>query len=254
MQRSSASIFRELNERLDLPARRRALLLRELRADLEDLAATLVAEGVAPDVARARAVEMLAPDADDARILTGMHRSFYARMVEGLRPARVQLVERGSIGAMAALAVLAPVLALASSSTLPAGTLTVLGVTAALLLANLAWQAFRIVVRDDADAGSLAWAGMVQAALLGLTLSAGTLAMVVDAGRTLSSWEASGGATATEIVATMSRCAETAALILGLTILGVFGALALLQWHLSARTVEEELQALLSPAVNSDQE
>ncbi len=251
---SAESVFRQLNERLDLPARRRAVLLRELRSDFEDLVATLVAEGLMPEAAHLKAFQLLAPTPEDAGDLSGLHRTRYARLVSGFRAARVQVAERVGIGAMAALAALAPLFALARSSSLPFGTLTVLAVAATLLLANLAWHAFRIVVRDDADADSLAWAGMIQAALVGLTLSAGTLAMLVDAGRTLASWETSGGVTVLRIAATMTRCAETAALTLGLTILGVFGALALLQWHLSARTVEEELRILLSPTVNPDEE
>jgi len=251
---SAESVFRELNARLDLPARRRALLLRELRADFEDLVTTLVAEGLTPEAAQQKAFRLLTPSPDDAGALSGLHRTRYARLVSGYRAARVQVVERVSIGVMAALAVGAPLFALARSSGLPVGTLTVLGVAATLLLANLAWHAFRIVVRDDADADSLARAGMVQAALLGLTLSAGALSVFVDAALTLSSWEAGGGATTIQVAATMTRCAETTALTLGLTILGVFGALALLQWHLSARTVEEELRALLSPTFDPEEE
>lgn len=251
---SAESVFRQLNERLDLPARRRALLLRELRADFDDLVATLVAEGLSPEAAHLKAVQMLAPTSDDASALSGLHRTRYARLVSGFRATRVHVVERVGIGVMAAVAVLAPVLALASSSRLPVGTLAVLGITATLLLANLAWHAFRIVVRDDADADSLARAGMVQAALLGLTLSASTLAMLVDVCRNLTAWEASAGATVAQVLTLMGRCAETVAITLGLTVLGIFGALALLQWHLSARTVEEELLALLSPTLNPDQE
>jgi len=251
---SAESVFKDLNARLDLPARRRALLLRELRADFEDLVTTLVAEGLTPDAAQQKAFRLLTPSPDDAGALSGLHRTRYARLVSRYRTARVQVVERVSIGVMAALAVGAPILALAGSSSLPVGTLAVLGLSATLLLANLAWYAFRIVVRDDADADSLAWAGMIQAALLVLTLSAGMLAVSVNAVATLSSWEASGGFTFTQLAATMTRCAETVALTLGLTILGVFGALALLQWHLSARTVEEELRALLSPAFDPEEE
>jgi hypothetical protein len=251
---SADSVFQELNARLDLPARRRALLLRELRADFDDLVTTLVAEGLTPEAAHLEAVRLLAPTSDDAGALSGLHRTRYARLVSGLRAARVQVVERVGIGAMAALAVAAPLFALARSSGLPAGTLTVLGIAATLLLANLAWHTFRIVVRDDADARSLAEAGMIQAALLALTLSAGMLTVSVNAVATLSSWEASGGFTFTQLAAAMTRCAETVALTLGLTILGVFGALALLQWHLSARTVEEELRALLSPTFDPEEE
>lgn len=252
--RSAESVFRELNARLDLPARRRALLLREIRADFEDLVATLVAEGLTPETAQARALEMLAPNADDAGALTGLHRSSYARLVEHLRPGRVQVVERVGIGAMAALAVLAPMLAMGRGSLLPPPVLAALGLVALLTVVNLAWQAFHIVVRGDADAVSLARAGAVQAGLVALTVSVGGLAVTGQAYAVTASWEAAGDVATSSVFGAAAACAAAAALTVGLTILGVFGALALFQWYVAARAVEVELNALLEPVSVSKQE
>ncbi len=47
------------------------------------------------------------------------------------------------------------------------------------------------------------------------------------------------------VASAVSVCAGIAALTLGLTILGVFGSLALLHWHVSATGAERELIRLL---------
>ncbi len=245
--RSAESVLRDLNARLDLPARRRALLLRELRADFEDLVATLVAEGLSPEAAHTRAVQMLAPTDDDVGALAGLHRPPYARLVARVGPGRARTLERVGIGAMAALAVSAPVLALARTAMLSPLTLTVLGCVALLLVANLAWQAFRIVVGGDADAASLARAGAIHAGLVVLTVAAGALTVAIEAYATAGAWATRAAGGALDVGMAVARCANAAALTLGLTVLGVFGALALLQWHMSARSVEEELRALLDP-------
>lgn len=254
MNRTTQSVLRDLNARLDLPARRRALLLRELRADFEDLVATLEAEGLSGEAAQARALEMLSPTPEDAGALTGLHRSRYARIVERLGPGHVRLLERVGIGTMAALAALAPVLAVAYSTRLAPMTLVVLGSVAVPLFAHLAWQAFRIVVRDDADAASLARAGTIQAGLVGLTVAAGALAVVTEAYSVAAAWSTHGVMEVGGVAGALTRCADAAALTLGLTILGVFGALALHQWHTAARDVEEELVALLAPVSPSRKE
>jgi len=254
MTRTTHAVLRDLNARLDLPARRRALLLRELRADFEDLVATLEAEGLTPEAAEARALELLSPTEEDAGALAGLHRSSYARIAERLAPGHVRLIERAGIGAMAALAALAPVMAVAYSTRLAPLTLVVLGCVALPLFAHLAWQAFRIVVRGDADAASLARAGTIQAGLVGLTVAAGALVVVTEAYVAAAALSTGGGIEVGGVVGAMTRCADAAALTLGLTILGVFGALALHQWHVAARAVEEELIALLAPVSPSSQE
>ncbi len=169
--RSAESVLRELNERLDLPVRRKAALLRELRADFDDLVATLVAEGCSEELAGERALQMLAPTEEEVGTLSGLHRPIYVQLVRAFRPDRVRVLERVGIGAMASLAVLAPLLALAPSPQLPLLAVVVLACVTVPLVLNLSWQAFRIVVRGDADAVSLARAGAIQAGLLALILT-----------------------------------------------------------------------------------
>ena len=249
---SAESVFRELNARLDLPARRRAELLRELRADFDDLVGTLVAEGLSPEAAQARALQMLAPTEEEAGTLSGLHRSGYARLVGAIQPRWVRVLERTGIGAMAALAVFAPTWALARGSGLPLLALAALGGVAVLVVVNLAWQAFRIVVRGDATAADLVRAGTVQAGLVVLTLTTGAGAVATEVYMAASAWERAGEIGVQAVVGVLMVSADTAALALGLTTLAVFGALALVQWHLSAKNLEEELDALLSPLTHPD--
>jgi hypothetical protein len=240
------STLRDLNARLDLPTRQRALLIREIRADFEGLVASLVAEGLSTEDAVARAVGMLTPTADDADILAGLHRSWYVRLVTHLQPQRVRVAERTGIAVMAVLAAMAPVYVLWRSTALSATTLVMLGAVSALVLAHLGWQAFRIVVRGDAVAADLARAGLIQVGLVGLTLCAGAMTVALEAYEALEVWAGAEGGTRLAVMASaLGAAAGVTALTLGVTILGVFGALALLQWHLSARSMEEELDTLL---------
>lgn len=241
---SADRILRELDDHLDLPARRRVVLIRELRADLEDLVATLVAEGHAPEEARARAVALLAPTLDDVRALTSLHRSTYARLI-GHRPSRMaRWVELSGVWGMAAFAVLAPLLALGTAAGLPWWAGGPLGVVAALVAGHLAWNAFRVLVREDTSAAMLVRAAVVQAGLIGLALSVGgSVTLLVG-------WLAMGrlaaGSDLSDVAASFATGAAAAALALSIGMLGLFGATALAQAHTFTRDVEEELRRLLS--------
>jgi hypothetical protein len=252
--RTAESVLKELNERLDLPARRKTALLRELRADFDDLVATLVAEGFSEEAARERALRMLAPTEDEFGTLAGLHQPVYVQLERELGPDRVRVLERVGIGAMASLAVLAPMLALTPSPQLPLLTLVVLACVAVPLVLNLSWQAFRIVVRGEADAASLARAGAIQAGLVSLILTVGGLLVLEQALRALSLWEAGLGMDVVTVASAVSGCAGIASITLGLTIFGVFGSLALLHWHISATGFERELAQLLEPAAHFQQE
>jgi len=191
--RTAESVLRELNERLDLPTRRKTALLRELRADFDDLVATLVAEGLSEEAARERALRMLAPMEEEVGTLSGLHRPVYVRLVRGLRPDRVRVLEHAGIGAMAALAILVPLPSLAPSPRPPPLALVVLACVAVPVVVNLSWQGFRIVVCGDADAAALARAGAIQAGLVTLILTVGALLVLEQAVGALSHWEAGVG-------------------------------------------------------------
>lgn len=242
--RSAERILRELDDHLDLPARRRVVLLRELRADFEDLVSTLVAEGHAPGEARTRAVALLAPTLDDVRALTSLHRSTYARLIGRVPSRMARWVELSGVWGMAVFAVLAPLLAIGTAAGVPWWAGGSLGVVSALVAGHLAWHAFRVVVREDMGASMLVEAAVVQAGLIGLALSVGGSVTL------LGGWMAMGrlaaGSDPADVAASFATVAATAALALSIGMLGLFGATALAQAHDFTRDVEEELRRLLS--------
>ena len=74
--------LREMAERLELPPPTRARIVRELAADLEDLAAALQRRGVAPEDARREAMRTLVPSPEILLELHTVHRPLYARLVD----------------------------------------------------------------------------------------------------------------------------------------------------------------------------
>lgn len=74
--------LRGVAQSLDLPQPMRSRILLELRADLEDLAAALSAEGVPEAEARRRAVEALVPSPEALGELRRLHRPLYQRLVD----------------------------------------------------------------------------------------------------------------------------------------------------------------------------
>lgn len=74
--------LREMAERLELPPPTRARIVRELAADLEDLAAALQRRGVAPEDARREAMRTLVPSPDILVELNAFHRPLYTRLVD----------------------------------------------------------------------------------------------------------------------------------------------------------------------------
>lgn len=97
--------LRSFAAELELPEPRRSRFLLELRADLEDLARTLVAEGLGREEAHRRALEALLPSADAVAELEGLHRPLYRRLLDRFsEPARGR-VERGLLVALSVLAV-----------------------------------------------------------------------------------------------------------------------------------------------------
>lgn len=93
---------------LSAPPAARLRFLEELRGDLEDLQATLRAEGVPEAEARRRAEALLAPDADALEALSRVHRPLWVRWrerapVRGGRVAGAALCALALAGALGAL-------------------------------------------------------------------------------------------------------------------------------------------------------
>jgi len=243
--RTPESVLREFGDALDLPARRKVVLLRELRADLEGAISTLVTRGCSPRDAQMRALELLAPTVAAADSLSGLHRPPYVGMAHRLPGRLVRVLEWGSIGCLAAVGGISPILGLRRISDLPPWAAGVLGCVILMVLGHLSWNAFRLFVRQDTNAAVLARAGETQAGLIALTLAVGTMVVALQAYGLFGSWADGRSPDPTLLVESVLIGTATAAVVLGTTILGVVGAVVLLQSFLSIRDTERELARLL---------
>jgi len=239
-------VLREFGEALDLPTRRKLVLLREIRADFEGIVATLTAGGCSSREARERALHLLSPTAGDVRSLTDIHRTPYARLTSVLPPRPVRLMERGSIVCLAALGGLSPMIALTRVSDLPPGAAVLLGSASLFVLTNLAWHAFRLFIRQDLDATALARAGMIQTGLIALALNAGLITVTLQAYVLLGSWAAGVAPDLAHVARAVSIVAGAAAVVLTITILGFVGGMVLVLSFSHTREAERELLRLLS--------
>jgi hypothetical protein len=242
--RSAEGIVREVDAGLDLPVRRRVALLRELRSDFDDLVATLEAAGATPEAARLRALTLLVPTACEMGALADLHRPAYARLAGRLPSRHPGAIELVGVCGMVAVATFALLLTLTEVAGLSQWAGVALGCVGAVVLAHIAWQVFRFMVRQDANAAELARAVTTQAGLVGLTLAVGGLATIAEGYAAAGSWAA--GHVFGGLTSTLARCAETAALTLSIVALGAFGAAAMFQAYLSTREAEEELGLLLA--------
>jgi len=245
--RSGDRVLQDLNRSLDVPARVRADVLREVREDLRDLVDRLVAEGVPAAEAEARALRLLEPGPEATAMLVHVHRAPAGRIRDVLGDRADHRVEWvGTVG-LAGLAVWAPMPPLLLSGRVPwwAGApLVALGV---LLVANLTREALRWWLRRDAEVARLRWSATVQGAGVVLVLVWGALAVALDAYRTAGAWSVTPPGVS-EVAAWLSRALTLQALSLGIAMLGVFGALALGQALVAARRLDTELKELLHGA------
>lgn len=246
---TAESRLRAADRSLDLPVRRKVVLLRELRGDLEDLEATLQDEGWSHEEARALASKLLTPTDDALADLVALHRPWYARLTRPIPSRSARILEGIGVGGMAVLAVLTPLLTFARVTSLHARTAGALATLAVIVTAHLAWCAFRVLIREDADAAGLVRAGATQAGLLALTVGVGATAVALEA------FLAAGPGFSGDVVGiarVVATCAETAALALGIGMLGLFGTCAVFWAHLLARELEEEYRRLLEDTATTD--
>lgn len=236
------------DQRLHLPLRRKVVLLRELRGDLEDLEATLQAEGADPEAARDLALRLLDPSDDALAALERLHTPWYSRLAR-LPTRSVRVIEGLGIIGMATLAVSAPILAYTKVTTVPTWTAVALGGLAVAAAAHLLWCALRVLVHEDADAKSLFAAGVTQGGVLLLALVIGGIAVALEA--PLGVEHALGG-DIVQAARAAATSAETIALAVGIAILGLFGTCAVIGAHVLTQDIEEEYRQLLGSSTSLD--
>ena len=142
---------RELERDLPVPIPERVRILRELEYDLEELCGRLETQGLRGGEARARALEMLAPDGATLRELRAMHMPLYLRLTRGVRGDHLRLVERSAL-AVAAAAVLGIEARLLSGARLlrdPSPFIWPVLALGAVLFAAVATKAFELWIRRD---------------------------------------------------------------------------------------------------------
>jgi len=143
--------LREVAGRLDLPQPGRTRVLLELATDLEDLERTLLGEGMPPEKAHEKALEVLLPETETLTELETLHRPLYQRLVDRFSdPARHRL-ERLLLGAMTAGLFLISISWLSRADLFvdPSLFLWPLLGLGFLTLAVSAWKGFALFVKKD---------------------------------------------------------------------------------------------------------
>lgn len=143
--------LRRLDAELRLPIPRRLRILRELEYDLEELAARLVEQGMAPEEARRRALDALLPGGDATAALDGVHGPLYRRLTRRVGDRRLRRLERGTLALFTAGVLAAQAAALLQADLLAAPSAFLWPVLAAgaVLCAGAAAKAFQLWVLGD---------------------------------------------------------------------------------------------------------
>ncbi len=242
--RSDEVLLQDLNARLDLPARARVQVLREVRDDLEAMVDLLVQQGVSRQTAEQRALVLLRPGDKAIEELAAVHLSLFGQLAVRLGHAAANNIERAAVLTMASLAAAAPLPALILGGPQPSWATIPLLILAGVMAAVLTHETLRWWARRERDVRALAHAAGVQAAAVGLTLAWGGLVAVMEAYVAAGTWETI-PPSPQMLAAWASRLTTLLALSLGVAMLGVFGSLALMQALWQARNLETELTELL---------
>lgn len=176
--------LRSASRELRAPPGVRLRFLQELRADLEDLQASLRAAGVPEAEARRRAETLLAPDAETLAALSQMHRSLWVRLSQ-----RAPSAGGRRLGVVLALLTLAgATLALRASASLADLTLflvPIAGIAVAAVLQALV-KAARIWLAGESESVHVrAGSGNLLVAAIGATVAT-TFGVVFELYRTAS--------------------------------------------------------------------
>ncbi len=173
-------VLREVERGLPVPIPERVRILRELEFDLEELRKRLMADGLSPEQARARALEALVPDRIALRALGRLHSPLYRRLTRHVGDANLRMLERSALvtATAAVLLVEARVLIRADLLRDPSPFLwPVLGF-GALLFAAIVDKAFELWIKRDHRTPEHGLGGIL--ALAGATLMVGLLGVLFD--------------------------------------------------------------------------
>ena len=149
--RGFAPVLREVERGLALPIPDRVRILRELEYDLEELRDLFVTGGLAPDVARHRALQALVPDRTTLRALDRLHAPWYRRVTRHVTANRLRLAERAALAIATASVVVVQTIALVRVDLLrdPSPFLWVVLALGAFLFATVLTKAFNLWIKGD---------------------------------------------------------------------------------------------------------
>jgi hypothetical protein len=155
MSHSTSGVFtpvlKEVGQGLSLPIPRQVRILRELRADLEELTERLVEEGLTPEEARGEAQVALVPDARTLAALERLHSPLYRRLTWRMDSGKLRAVERSALVLSAGSVLLVQTLTLLRANLLrdPSPFLIPVLLGGALLFALAFAKAFQLWIKKD---------------------------------------------------------------------------------------------------------
>ena len=222
--------LRALERELAVPLPERVRILRELEYDLEELCGRLEGEGMPSEQARARALEILAPDGTTLRELGRLYTPVYVRLTRGLRCERLRVLERSALALAAATVLVIEAGLLLGADLLRAPSPFIWPVLAlgALLFAAVAGKAFELWVRRDHRALERGLGPILT--LSAATLVAGAGGSFVELYRLVSGFEASGHASSAAALAWLIRTSSLMAVALLVAMTGALAWFVITHW------------------------
>ena len=229
-EREFLPTLRALERELPVPLPERLSILRELEYDLEELRGRLEGEGMPSEQARARALEILAPDGPTLRELGRLHTPLYVRLTRGLRGDRLRVLERSALALAAAtvLVIEARLLLRADLLRAPSPFLWLVLALGALLFAAIVCKAFELWIRRDHRAPERGL-GPILTLAAAMPL-AGAVGSFVELYRLVSGFEASSGASSAAALAWLIRSSSLMAVALLFAMTGALAWFFITHW------------------------
>lgn len=234
--RTFLTTLREVDEELPVPVPDRVRILQELEHDLEGLRDHFLAEGLAADEARRRAVAALVPDAESLSALGRVHRPLYEQVTRHLPGSRLRLLERSILAAATVSVLIIEALALLRADMLtdPSPFLwPVLGL-GAVMFAFIGGVAFRLWIKRDVGTSGGAGGILVLAGVIPGVGIAGTL---LDSYRLAARLERSPELAGSLALEWLIQDAGLLSISLGLAMAGGLAWFVITQWLAHIRSV-----------------
>ena len=240
-ERAFAPLLQEIGRGLRMPLPTQTRILRELEADLQDLTARLIADGIEPAEARRRAEEALVPDSHAVTALGHIHATWYRRFTRRFPADRVLRYERHALLLCTAALLLVQGALLVGTDLLAYASPFLWPVLAlgSMNLVLVVWKAFELWVKRDHTRmrrGLDAILGLAGASLLG-----GLCGVVLDLARLSGTLEASPELLGSILLFWLVRDAGLLTVSLLLALSGGLAWFVFRQWIVHVETAHQEV-------------